>query len=428
VKNRSELSSQNRARVHKSVTNAQHVLSSRGPLRLKQNQTGGRRHLAGVCAARVTITRSISICAFLCIVAPAALCASTDSPPPELTSFAYAKSHSVTPLPAPVVDRVADEAGPDDEARAYAPPVEARVEQPRQLSRSTVCSAVASVARANDLPVPFFANLIWQESSFNSRTVSPAGAQGIAQFMPKTAAEVGLMNPFEPIQALHAAGKFLSQLRAQFGNLGLAAAAYNAGPGRVIDWMTRRKSLPGETRNYVLRITGHPADRWTATDVRHDPEARLMPARAPCVEVAEAVAHQVKAVRVTRLMSELAAATASEPMRTALASKRDNGAMLVASAAPQGKRSPLKVASGASRSVREKQMPLAAKPAAGAATALAAQAAAKRALAKAAAAKPALRKAAAPIALASKAQKPAAKPALAHAHAPAKRTRVASAK
>jgi soluble lytic murein transglycosylase-like protein len=53
---------------------------------------------------------------------------------------------------------------------------------------------------------------------------------GVAQFMPQTANAHGLINPFEPIHALHAAGKLLRRLQAQFGNLGLAAAAYNAGP------------------------------------------------------------------------------------------------------------------------------------------------------------------------------------------------------
>ena len=55
----------------------------------------------------------------------------------------------------------------------------------------------------------------------------------------------------------------LRELSEQFGNLGLAAAAYNAGPRRVIDWMAKRGALPGETRHYVLRITGHSAEAWT---------------------------------------------------------------------------------------------------------------------------------------------------------------------
>jgi hypothetical protein len=363
-----------------------------------------------------------------------ALCAPANLLAPELTSFAYRASHPVAPLPPSVVDRLADRSATDDEARAYeaSPWPEAWVEQERPMTRSSVCSAVASVARANDLPVPFFANLIWQESNFDSKSVSRAGAQGIAQFMPKTAAEFGLTNPFEPIEALHAAGRFLSQLRAQFGNLGLAAAAYNAGPGRVMDWMGRRKSLPGETRNYVLRITGRAADRWTALDVHRDPEARLMPARAPCTEVAEEVARQGQVVRVTRLMSELAAATS--PLR---AHKDD---ILVAGDVPLPRKGPIHTRQGnqalAMRSPRHRaatspalqptesdvtpiaERTVVTKPAltklataktvraAATKTALARAAAAKPALAEAAAAKPALARAA------------AAKSALARAEAP----------
>ena len=166
------------------------------------------------------------------------------------------------------------------------------------------------MAHTYRLPVPFFANLIWQESSFNPRDISHAGAQGIAQFMPKTAVDYGLINPFEPIHALNVAARFLRELRGQFGNLGLAAAAYNAGPRRVGDWMAKRGGLPGETRNYVRRITGQTADRWTAPGVTQDPEMSLMPAKAPCTEVTEAVAQQTQTVRVTRLIMELAAATA----------------------------------------------------------------------------------------------------------------------
>ena len=100
------------------------------------------------------------------------------------------------------------------------------------------------------------------------------------------------MNPFEPVHALFASGKLLRRLHQQFGNLGLAAAAYNAGPQRVNAWMAERRTLPGETRAYVARITGHRADQWLSSEFARGPEATLMPARAPCAEVAEAVKEQ----------------------------------------------------------------------------------------------------------------------------------------
>ena len=57
---------------------------------------------------------------------------------------------------------------------------------------------------------------------------------------------------------------FLAELRTTFGNLGLAAAAYNAGPGRVTRWLAGQTDLPQETLDYVLAITGHAAADWRA--------------------------------------------------------------------------------------------------------------------------------------------------------------------
>ena len=113
------------------------------------------------------------------------------------------------------------------------------------------------------------------------------------------------------MHALFAAEKLLRRLNDRFGNLGLAAAAYNAGPQRVRTWMAERRTLPSETHVYVIRITGRPADQWLSSEIRNDPEATLMPAKAPCAEVDEDVRAQARIVRVSRLMSELAAATAS---------------------------------------------------------------------------------------------------------------------
>ena len=81
--------------------------------------------------------------------------------------------------------------------------------------------------------------------------------------MPQTAVEVGLKDPFDPLQAIPASARFLRKLQDQFGNLGLAAAAYNAGGGRIEKWLSRRASLPKETRDYVKIITGHKAEAWT---------------------------------------------------------------------------------------------------------------------------------------------------------------------
>lgn len=239
--------------------------------------------------------------------------------------------------------------------------VDIRIGASRPLSRRAMCSAVISVARANDLPIPFFANLIWQESSFDVKTISRAGALGVAQFMPQTANEYGLINPFEPIHALHTAGKFLRKLHGQFGNLGLAAAAYNAGPRRVTDWMAKRALLPGETRAYVIRITGREAELWTSSEFVHNPEATLMPAKAPCAEVAEAVQRQGKIVRVAKVMLELADATKPPPPPPPLPREKpneykfDEAAWKIATAKPEWQEHARNVVRGVLKNIRVQQ-------------------------------------------------------------------------
>src|SRR5207253_4662280 len=83
-----------------------------------------------------------------------------------------------------------------------------------------------------------------------------------AQFMPTTARLRGLENPFNPLEAIAKSAQLLRDLRREFGNLGLAAAAYNAGSGRVHDWLGGRRPLPGETRAYVRLVTGRSVEEW----------------------------------------------------------------------------------------------------------------------------------------------------------------------
>jgi len=99
--------------------------------------------------------------------------------------------------------------------------------------------------------------------------------------MPETAAEIGLDNPFDPYKALPASAKLLQKLRRDFGNLGLAAAAYNAGSGRIQKWLSRQSSLPKETRDYVRIITGSAATEWTDESKTVSLHLQL-PAEAPC--------------------------------------------------------------------------------------------------------------------------------------------------
>jgi hypothetical protein len=155
-----------------------------------------------------------------------------------------------------------------------------------------ICRTLAQAAADNDLPEEFFTRLIWQESRFDPAAVSPAGAQGIAQFMPQTAATRGLTNAFEPLQALRESAGYLRELRTTFrGSLGLAAAAYNAGPGQVEAWLAGRRSLPGETQAYVRIVTGYAAEAWTTKPLPQlqspNTPTGNTPTGARCVELAK---------------------------------------------------------------------------------------------------------------------------------------------
>jgi Transglycosylase SLT domain len=148
------------------------------------------------------------------------------------------------------------------------------------ISLGELCNAVLTSAQDNHLPVPFFANLIWQESGLQKDAVSAKGAMGIAQFMPQTAVENGLGDPFDPLEAISASARLLRELRAQFGNLGFAAAAYNAGPRRVSEWLGRHRKLPRETLSYVVNVTGRSVEEWQKTPLE-DAGLRFV-RRLPC--------------------------------------------------------------------------------------------------------------------------------------------------
>ena len=114
--------------------------------------------------------------------------------------------------------------------------------------------------------------------------MSPAGARGIAQFMPGTASARGLADPFDPESAIPKAAELLAEMRNQFGNLGLAAAAYNAGPGRRRTYVAGQGDLPGETQNYVSIITQHAAEEWRGKDAAKLTDETVFP-DASCVQI-----------------------------------------------------------------------------------------------------------------------------------------------
>jgi Transglycosylase SLT domain len=245
---------------------------------------------------------------------------------------------SVSPTLPPSASAASPSGDASTAAEADASPGDGSPQAARNLSRDELCDALASAAQANDLPVGFFVRLIWQESRFVASAVSPAGAQGVAQFMPAVAAEVGLNDPFDPLQALPKSAEFLNALRREFGNLGLAAAAYNAGSGRIKSWLERRAKLPGqmrararlpkETQHYVTVITGYAPEHWIAGTPENVDFGAL--ARVPCRDEIEAdepppetrvqVAEAGGAIRISRqrVRVETVPAPAPAPARAAL--------------------------------------------------------------------------------------------------------------
>jgi hypothetical protein len=205
-----------------------------------------------------------------------------------LFCFCWPGSIQAAQIPVSRIDLLSDDKAASDKPAVSKLPggldpkdVDVALIKPQEILTTQVCEQLAAAAQQHGLPVDFLARLIWQESRFDPRAVSRAGAQGLAQFMPRTAAEYGLRNPFDPLAALPASARFLRALHDQFGNLGLAAAAYNAGAGRIQNWLARRSKLPDETRNYVKIITGQPPEKWTDEDQTVD-LALALPARAPC--------------------------------------------------------------------------------------------------------------------------------------------------
>jgi hypothetical protein len=180
--------------------------------------------------------------------------------------------------------RLLENAGAPATAAVQAPEMKAR---PTRLSADDICRSLTQAAADNGLPLDFFTRLIWQESRFNPAAVSPKGAMGIAQFMPGTASLRGLADPFDPLLALRESASYLNELRTTFqGNLGLAAAAYNAGPGRVEEWLAGRGGLPAETRAYVRAVTGHSAEAWAAREPPQWPDSPVREG-VPCLQLAK---------------------------------------------------------------------------------------------------------------------------------------------
>lgn len=136
-------------------------------------------------------------------------------------------------------------------------------DQPSQLGRTAYESLIKEASAKYGVPVSLIKAVIDTESGFNSNAVSGAGAKGLMQLMDGTAAGLGVTNPFDPAQNIDAGTRYLSyQLERFDGQVKLALAAYNAGPGRVGELQVNTDEqlmnvlhlLPKETQDYVAKI------------------------------------------------------------------------------------------------------------------------------------------------------------------------------
>lgn len=105
------------------------------------------------------------------------------------------------------------------------------------------------------LPPGLLDAVILQESRYTPEAVSRAGAQGLAQLMPGTAAALGVVNPFDPVHNIDGGARYLGAMLGRFGSVSLGLAAYNAGPGRV----SAARGMPAnrETPDYVRRVLAY---------------------------------------------------------------------------------------------------------------------------------------------------------------------------
>jgi soluble lytic murein transglycosylase-like protein len=129
---------------------------------------------------------------------------------------------------------------------------------PSTAGATPFAAEISAAAARNGVDPKLLTGLIRAESNFNPNATSPAGAQGLTQLMPATAAGLGVTNPLDPAQAIEGGARYLKQQLDRFGgDASKALAAYNAGPGAV----ERFGGVPPyqETQNYVRRVLAYAA-------------------------------------------------------------------------------------------------------------------------------------------------------------------------
>lgn len=138
------------------------------------------------------------------------------------------------------------------------------------VSSAQIPQLIANAASQYGVPSTIAMEVAIQESGLNPNAVSSAGAMGVMQLMPATAASLGVTNPYDPTQNINAGVRYLSQLYSQFGAWDETLGAYNWGPGNVQNAVAQYGSnwlnyAPAETQNYVTSILSAAGVSYTAS-------------------------------------------------------------------------------------------------------------------------------------------------------------------
>ena len=130
---------------------------------------------------------------------------------------------------------------------------------PRSFRESLYLPMIREAEVRYGLPNRLLQALIWAESRFDPLAISPAGAAGLAQLMPATARELGVVNRHDPAQSIDGGARYLRQMLDRFGAIHLALAAYNAGPGAVAraGGIPRNRETPSYVRNVLNRWSSY---------------------------------------------------------------------------------------------------------------------------------------------------------------------------
>lgn len=153
-----------------------------------------------------------------------------------------------------IESRFATEAGRPQQAGGFSAALDAATAR-ATAPRPEINALIQQEAQAQGLDPSLVQAVVQAESGFDPNAVSPVGAQGLMQLMPKTAASLGVEDSFNPAQNIHGGTQYLKQLIDKYQSVPTAVAAYNAGPGAV-DKFGGQIPPYAETQAYVKRVMG----------------------------------------------------------------------------------------------------------------------------------------------------------------------------